>query len=55
MAKTKEVSLVQFCAMEAAREGKTTRTIRRRIKSGYYPNLKYRHINRRVVMVQNEA
>jgi hypothetical protein len=51
MAKTKEVSLVQFCAMEAAREGRTIRTIQRRIKSGHYPQLKLRHINRRVVMV----
>jgi hypothetical protein len=51
----KEVTLIQFCAIEAAREGRTIRTIRRRIKSGYYPKLRYRHINRRVIMVQNEV
>jgi len=47
----KEITLVQFCALEAAREGRTIRTIRRRIKGGHYPQLKLRHLNRRVVLV----
>ena len=50
-----EVTMKWWCITEAEKEHRTPCTIWRRLKQGYYPDLKKRYVNKRVVYVQMTA
>lgn len=53
--KKNEIGLNAFAEIEAAKHRVTARTIKNRIASGLYPDLKMRRLNRRVIRVEYET